>query len=153
MIGRTPRTALLALLLAIGCSSNGKSENDAAAGDAGDASNAVDTGGLPGFGQGCAPIAQQGDPQCAAGLVCVSVGAEQGRNLCTKTCTTVDAPCTGGPSGSTPICGREYQLAPNSRVCEFFCNASAPNCPPATTCLVDFSGMMTCQPGFQPPSP
>jgi hypothetical protein len=144
--------AFLVALLVAGCG-GGKSGNDAAAGDTGgsnDTGNASDAGALPGFGQSCALIAQQGDPQCADGLVCVSVGAEQGRNLCTKTCTTADAPCTGGPAGSTPTCGREYQLFPaNSRVCEFFCDMSAPNCPPGTTCLADFAGMTTCQPPIQ----
>jgi hypothetical protein len=134
---------LLVLVAAVGCSSGG-SGNDAAAETGGDSA-----GGLPGFGQACAPIAQQGDPQCAAGLVCVSVGAEQGRNLCTKTCTTADAPCTGAPGGA-PTCGREYQVSPaNSRVCEFFCDMAAPNCPPSTTCLVDYAGMTTCQPALQ----
>lgn len=132
----------LVLLVALGCSS-GTSSKDTATND-----GAADTtGGLPGFGQSCAPAAQQGDPQCAAGLVCVAVGAEQGRNLCTKTCTTEGAACTGAPAGTAPTCGREYQLSPaNSRVCEFFCDPAAPNCPPSTTCLADFDGMMVCQP-------
>jgi hypothetical protein len=147
--------ALLILLLVAGCSGGGTT-NDAATGGTsggsgtGGGSGAGGTGGgggLPGFGQACAPIAQQGDPQCAAGLVCVSVGAEQGRNLCTKTCTTEGAPCTGGPAGSAPTCGRIDQVSPaNSRVCEFFCDMTAPNCPPGTSCLVDYDGMMTCQP-------
>jgi len=155
------------LIAALGCSSGGTT-NDAATGGAGGSGMGASGGtsgsagtsgggtgggggtsgdGLPGFGQACAPIAQQGDPQCAAGLVCVSVGAEQGRNLCTKTCTTADAPCTGGPAGSAPTCGRIYQVSPaNSRVCEFFCDTGATNCPPGTSCLVDYAGMMTCQP-------
>ncbi|HEY7373897.1 MAG TPA: hypothetical protein VIF57_17185 [Polyangia bacterium] len=133
--------ALLAIVAALGCgSSSGGSGNDAAADS---------TGGLPGFGQACAPIAQQGDPQCATGLVCISVGAEQGRNLCTKTCTTADAPCDGAPGGA-PTCGRDYQVANgNNRVCEFFCDTAAPSCPPGTTCLMDYAGMTTCQPPIQ----
>ena len=138
------------LVLTLGCSGSGAS-TDAAAGGTGGAGGAGGTGGsgggLPTFGEACAPIAQQGDPQCAAGLVCVSVGVEQGRNLCTKTCTTEDAPCTGGPAGSTPTCGREFQVFPGvSRVCEFYCDASAPNCPRGTTCLVSTSGPTICQP-------
>jgi hypothetical protein len=143
--------ALFLLGIAVGCSSNGTT-TDAATNDTGsnDTGTNDSAGGLPGFGQACAPIAQQGDPQCATGLVCISVGAEQGRNLCTKTCTTAAAPCTGGPAGTTPTCGREYQVSPaNSRVCEFFCDPAAPNCPPGTTCLADFDGMMTCQPPIQ----
>jgi hypothetical protein len=132
----------IALVLTLGCSSSGTSP-----GDGGGDTGAEVGGGLPGFGQSCAPAAQQGDPQCADGLVCVAVGAEQGRNLCTKTCTTEGAACTGAPAGTAPTCGREYQISPaNSRVCEFFCSAAAPNCPPGTTCLADFSGMMICQP-------
>ena len=132
---------LVAALAVLGCGSSGGSASDAALDS---------TGGLPAFGQACAPIAQQGDPQCAAGLVCVSVGAEQGRNLCTKTCTTADAPCDGAPSGSSPTCGRSYQVASgNSRVCEFFCDMAAPSCPPATMCLLDSAGMATCQPPVQ----
>jgi len=134
-------TAVLLLFVAFGCSSNGASPD--AATDGGTDS----TGGLPGFGEACAPIAQQGDPQCAAGLVCISAGVEQGRSLCTKTCTTEDAPCTGGPPGTTPTCGREFQVTPaTSRVCEFFCTGSATTCPPGTTCLVNTAGTMTCQP-------
>jgi hypothetical protein len=142
MTNRTSWTVSLVLLVALGCSSGGSSK-DASTND-----GAADTtGGLPGFGQSCAPAAQQGDPQCAAGLVCVAVGAEQGRNLCTKTCTTEGAACAGAPAGTAPTCGREYQLSPaNSRVCEFFCDPAAPNCPPSTTCLADFEGMMVCQP-------
>ena len=134
---------LFALMLgALGCSSN-----NGAATDGGGDTGADVGGGLPGFGRSCAPAAQQGDPQCADGLVCVAVGAEQGRNLCTKTCTTEGAACTGAPSGTAPTCGREYQLSPaNARVCEFFCDPAAPKCPPTTTCLADFDGMMTCQP-------
>ena len=149
-------TTLLVLLAALGCgstSSSGDAATDTGGGDA-----AADTGGggndsaagLPGFGQACAPIAQQGDPQCATGLVCVSVGAEQGRNLCTQPCTTAGATCTGGPSGSMPTCGREYQVASGiGRVCEFFCGTGATSCPPGTNCLVDYAGMMTCQPPLQ----
>ena len=141
MNGQSWGVRALLLLLALGCSSSGTS---------GDASTDAPTdspGGLPGFGQSCAPAAQQGDPQCAAGLVCVSVGAEQGRNLCTKTCTTEGAACSGAPAGTAPTCGREYQISPaNSRVCEFFCDPGAPSCPPSTTCLADFFGMTTCQP-------
>jgi len=161
-----PALMFAVLIAALGCSSGGTT-NDAATGGAGGSGMGASggttgsagtsgggtgggggtSGGLPGFGQACAPIAQQGDPQCAAGLVCVSVGAEQGRNLCTKTCTTADAPCTGGPAGSAPTCGRIYQVSPaNSRVCEFFCDTGATNCPPGTSCLVDYAGMMTCQP-------
>jgi hypothetical protein len=132
---------VMAVLAVLGCGSSAGSANDAAADS---------TGGLPGFGQACAPIAQQGDPQCASGLVCISVGAEQGRNLCTKVCTTADAPCDGAPSGGAPTCGREYQVASgNNRVCEFFCDMAAPSCPPGTTCLVDYAGMTTCQPPIQ----
>jgi len=109
-----------------------------------------DTGGLPRFGQACAPTLQQGDPGCDVGLVCVSVGAEQGRNLCTHTCTTPDAPCADGPIGTTPTCGRIYQVSPTpSRVCEFYCDPAEPNCPPGTTCLTDFDGKLTCQPAIQ----
>ena len=129
------------LLSALGCSSSGTS-NDASTDAATDS-----PGGLPGFGQSCAPAAQQGDPQCVAGLVCVSVGAEQGRNLCTKPCTTEGAACPGAPTGTAPTCGREYQLsAGNSRVCEFFCDPGAPSCPPSTMCLPDFFDVTTCQP-------
>jgi hypothetical protein len=104
----------------------------------------------PGFGQACLPIDQQGDVLCGPGLVCVSVGAEQGRNLCTKTCDTEGAACTGEPSGTTPTCGREYQSPSGTvRVCEFHCDVSAPNCPTDTTCLIDFGGMTTCQPPIQ----
>ena len=141
MNGQSWGVRALLLLLALGCSSSGTS------GDASTDTATDSPGGLPGFGQSCAPAAQQGDPQCAAGLVCVSVGAEQGRNLCTKTCTTEGAVCSGGPAGTAPTCGREYQISPaNSRVCEFFCDTGFPNCPPSTTCLADFDGMMTCQP-------
>ena len=131
---------LLVLVSALGCSSSLSSR------DGGTDTGTDVTGGLPTFGQACAAILVQGDPQCAPGLVCISVGVEQGRNLCTKTCTTEDAPCTGAPAGTTPTCGREYQVSPAlSRVCEFFCDATT-TCPPGTTCLVDFDGMMTCQP-------
>lgn len=142
MRGWSRRIGIALVAVAIGCSSSGTSP-----GDGGSDAGADVGGGLPGFGASCAPAAQQGDPQCADGLVCVAVGAEQGRNLCTKTCTTEGAACTGAPAGTAPTCGREYQLSPaNSRVCEFFCSAGAPNCPPGTTCLADFDGMMVCQP-------
>jgi hypothetical protein len=141
--------AVLVLLVGFGCSSNGT--NDAATDGPGTDSGGTDaSGGLPGFGAACAPIAQQGDPQCADGLVCISAGVEQGRSLCTKTCTTEDAPCSGGPAGTTPTCGREFQVFPGvSRVCEFFCDAPATTCPPGTTCLVNTAGTMTCQPPIQ----
>jgi hypothetical protein len=138
---RTWRVTVLLLLSALGCSNSGMS-NDASTDTASES-----TGGLPGFGQACAPAAQQGDPQCAAGFVCISVGAEQGRNLCTKTCATEGEACSGAPTGTAPTCGREYQLSPaNSRVCEFFCDPAAPHCPSSTTCLADFEGMTVCQP-------
>jgi len=136
---------VLLLAAAIGCGSKSLAYTDPVFSDA-----AVETGsgGLPGFGEACAPIVQQGDPQCATGLVCVSV--EQGRNLCTKTCTTAGTACTGAPAGTAPTCGREFQVYPaNSRVCEFFCEMAAPHCPPATTCIVNFDGMTTCQPPVQ----
>ena len=136
--------AVLSVLSAIGCSGNGQG------GDAAVDGGTNDAGGLPGFGQACRPIAQQGDPQCASGLVCITVSPEQGRNLCTKTCATADAPCVGGPTGTTPTCGREFQVASGiSRVCEFRCDPGAPNCPPGLACLADFEGMMVCQPSVQ----
>jgi hypothetical protein len=145
---RVAPTTCVLLVATLACSSGG-SGSDASA-DVGADTAGDTTGALPGFGQSCRLIAQQGDPQCASGLVCVSVGAEQGRNLCTKTCTVLDEPCTGGPSGSSPTCEREYQLAiGNSRVCEFFCAGAPTSCPPGTTCLVDYDGVMTCQPPLQ----
>jgi len=102
---------------------------------------------LPGFGEACLPIDTQEDLLCAPGLVCVSAGAEPGRNLCTKTCTTEGDGCPGAPSGTTPTCGHEYQSPSGTvRVCEFRCDPSAPNCPMGTDCLIDFDGMTTCQP-------
>ncbi|HEY5447418.1 MAG TPA: hypothetical protein VIQ54_01665 [Polyangia bacterium] len=135
-------TAFVLLLAAFGCSSTSASPD--AATDTGMDS----TGGFPGFGQACLPIQQQGDQVCADGLTCISVGAEQGRNLCSKICTTADAPCTGAPAGTTPTCGREWQVGPTglARVCEFFCDQAAPNCPAGTTCLPDFDGITICQP-------
>ena len=122
------RAAALVMVAVLGCGG--------AAGD-----------GPPGFGEACLPIDTQGDLLCAPGLVCVSVGSEPGRNLCTKTCDTEGAACTGEPSGSTPTCGREYQSpSGNVRVCEFHCDQSAPNCPMGTSCLIDFADMTTCQP-------
>lgn len=142
MVGWSRATALL-LLVASGCSSNGTSTDAATDGPGTDS-----TGGLPGFGQACLPIQQQGDQVCADGLTCIAVGAEQGRNLCSKICTTADAPCTGGPAGTMPTCGREWQVGPTglARVCEFFCDTAAPSCPPGTTCLPDFDGITICQP-------
>lgn len=137
--------AVLAVVSALGCSGSGQG-GDAAV----DTGGTNDAGDLPGFGQGCRVISQQGDPQCASGLMCISVGAEQGRNLCTKTCTAADAPCAGGPSGTTPTCGREVQVVSGtSRVCEFRCDPGAPNCPPGAACLADFEGVMICQPPVQ----
>jgi hypothetical protein len=133
----------------------GAAGSGAAAGTSGGAGSSGagaggDAGGLPRFGQACAPTVRQGDPSCDVGLVCVSVGAEQGRNLCTHTCSTPDAPCADGPIGTTPTCGRIYQVPPTpSRVCEFYCHPAEPNCPPGTTCLTDFDGEFTCQPPLQ----
>lgn len=142
-----PPTFLL-MVAALGCSGGG-SGIDAAA-DSGTEMGGDSAGALPGFGHSCLPIAQQGDPQCASGLVCVSVGAEQGRNLCTKLCTIPGETCMGAPSGSSPTCEREYQLASgNSRVCEFLCAGVPTNCPTGTTCLIDYAGRMTCQPSLQ----
>ena len=44
--------------------------------------------------------------------------------------------------------GREWQVGPTglARVCEFFCDQAAPNCPAGTTCLPDFDGITICQP-------
>jgi hypothetical protein len=144
-----PRATTCVLMIAALACSSGGSGIDAAAESGTDMGD--DSGGaLPGFGRSCLPIAQQGDPQCAAGLVCVSVGAEQGRNLCTKPCTVAGVACMGAPSGSSPTCEREYQLAGgNSRVCEFLCASAPSNCPAGTACLVDDAGRMTCQPPLQ----
>ena len=141
-------TTCLWMVAAVACSGGG-SGIDATA-DSGTDLGGDSAGALPGFGQSCLLIAQQGDPQCASGLVCVSVGAEQGRNLCTKPCTIAGETCTGAPSGSSPTCEREYQLpGGNSRVCEFLCAGVPTNCPTGTTCLVDYAGRMTCQPPLQ----
>jgi len=143
------RATICALMVAAVSCGSGGAGIDAAA-DLGNDMGGESAVALPGFGQSCLPIAQQGNPQCAGELVCVSVGAEQGRNLCTKRCTVAGEACLGAPSGSSPTCEREYQLpGGDSRVCEFLCAGVATNCPTGTACLLDDAGRMTCQPPLQ----
>lgn len=101
------------------------------------------------FGSSCAA-----GSICSASFSCVFLGAGATKGYCTKTCASMQKPCTGGPSGTQPYCILKDQN--NKYYCVFLCKwgtgsaaVTAP-CPKDLTCSTSEnppkSGQYVCMP-------
>lgn len=102
-----------------------------------------------GFGSGCTAAAG-----CSASLVCVLFGTGATKGYCTKTCSAMRKPCSGGASGEAPYC--LFKDSSGKYYCVFICkwgtgsSVQTASCPKDLTCSTSQnppkSGQYICMP-------
>ena len=70
--------------------------------------------------------------KCASSLLCVLFSAST-TGYCTKTCTNLQGPCSGAPSGTVASCSLQLQTPSGLKyICGFDCGSA--KCPTGMTC-------------------